>query len=311
MKISVVIPVYKGEPFIEELYERLTLVFEKLGQSSEIIFVNDASPDNSWSKIKAVAERDDKVVAINLSRNFGQHAAITAGLQVSRGEHVVVMDCDLQDVPEEIEKLHTESLKGNKVVVAQRINRRDKFFKRKFSQWFYNVLGYMTGVEQDATIANFGIYHRSVVNSVLSMGDYVRYLPAMIRWVGFDYVKVEVDHAPRKEGESSYRFKDLLRLGFNVITTFSDRPLRLTVRLGVWISVATLAVAAYYLVLFCLGQIQVLGFTSLIISVWLLSGVIITILGLVGIYVGKIFDQVKHRPVYLIRESINYENSKA
>lgn len=301
-KVSIVIPVYLGEPFIDEINSRLQRVFSKMEIAFEIIFVNDASPDNSWEKIKKVASTYNQVIGINLSRNFGQHAAITAGLEKVKGEYIVVMDCDLQDVPEEIEKLYSEAQKGYKVVVGQRFERQDTWVKRLFSQWFYKVLGYLTGIPQDASIANFGIYHHSVIEAILSMGDYVRYMPAMVKWVGFDYQKVQVHHAPRTIGKSSYNFKSLLKLGLNVITTFSDRPLKLMINMGLIISFASVIVATIYFVLYLMGKIEVLGFTSLIISVWFLAGVIITLLGMVGIYIGKIFDQVKQRPIYIINE---------
>jgi len=252
-----------------------------------------------------LANEDNRVVGLNLSRNFGQHAAITAGLANAKGEYIVVMDCDLQDVPEEIQKLYLKSKEGHKVVVGQRFERQDSWVKRFFSKWFYGMLGYLTGIPQDASIANFGIYHQSVIKAILSMGDYVRYMPAMVKWVGFDYQKVQVHHAPRAKGKSSYNFKSLLKLGLNVITTFSDRPLKLMINMGLIISFASVIVATIYFVLYLMGRIEVLGFTSLIISVWFLAGVIITLLGMVGIYIGKIFDQVKHRPVYIIDETTN------
>jgi dolichol-phosphate mannosyltransferase len=304
-EISVVIPVYYGEHFIVELHRRLLKVFDNLESTFEIIFVNDASPDDSWNAIKKLANEDNRVVGLNLSRNFGQHPAIMAGLANAKGEYIVVMDCDLQDVPEEIQKLYLKSKEGHKVVVGQRFERQDSRFKRRFSNWFYRVLGYLTGIPQDASIANFGIYHQSVIKAILSMGDYVRYMPAMVKWVGFDYQKVQVLHAPRAEGKSSYNFKSLLKLGLSVITTFSDRPLKLMINMGLIISFASVIVATIYFVLYLMGRIEVLGFTSLIISVWFLAGVIITMLGMVGIYIGKIFDQVKHRPVYIIDETTN------
>ncbi len=300
--LSVVIPVYGCETNLYELYFRLKETLEKINPEFEIILVNDASPDNAWNTILDINIKDNRVKGINLSRNFGQHYAITAGLDHCEGDWVVVMDCDLQDQPEEIIKLYNKALEGYEIVFAKRIQRKDKWLKRKFSAFFYNVLGYLTNTEQDATIANYGIYHKKVIAAIQSMNDYHRYFPTMVRWVGFRHAKIGVVHALRPEGDSAYSFKKLLRLAVDVILSFSDKPLRLTVKFGFLISCFSIVFAIYNLILFLNHIIIVPGYTSLIISVWFLSGLIIMVLGVVGLYIGKTFDKVKGRPSYLVME---------
>jgi len=298
--ISVVIPVYGCITCLHELCIRLKKTFEKLDVNYEIILVNDASPDGAWNTIVELAGSDGRIKGINLSRNFGQHYAISAGLDHCNGKWVVVMDCDLQDQPEEISRLYNEALTGYQIVYAQRVRRKDKLLKRISSNLFYATLGYLTNTNQDPSIGNFGIYHKKVIDSIRSMGDYQRYFPTMVRWVGFKYTKMPVDHAERVDGYSSYSLKMMIRLSADIILSFSDKPLRLTVKFGLVTSSLAFIFAIFNLIWFLKGKILVPGYTSLIISVWFLSGLIIMVLGIVGLYIGKTFDTVKGRPTYLI-----------
>ena len=301
--ISVITPVYGCKTCLHELYSRLRETLERITPDFEIILVNDDSPDDAWQTIIDLAQKDTRVKGINLSRNFGQHYAITAGLDYCKGEWIVVMDCDLQDQPEEIIKLHNEALNGYQIVYAQRIKRNDTWLKRGSSKLFYAILSYLTDTNQDPTIANFGIYHKKVIDSIRNMGDYHRYFPTMVRWVGFKHTKISVSHAKRVDDHTSYSFKKLSHLAIDIILSFSDKPLRMTVKFGFIISCLALIFAIYNLILFFNNKMLVPGFTSLIISVWFLSGLIILVLGVVGLYIGKAFDKVKGRPTYLIKDS--------
>lgn len=303
--ISIVSPVYRAEKIIPELVSRIKESIEKITTDFEIILVEDNGPDDSWQVIEEIAKDDEKVIGIQLSRNFGQHYAITAGLDASKGEWVVVMDCDLQDQPEEIPNLYAEALKGYDVVLAQRHQRKDGFFKRFFSAAFYRVLGYLTGSQQDETIANFGIYNKKVIDAVKSMRESIRYFPTMVKWVGFKSTKLKVAHNERAEGETSYNFKRLLNLALDIILAFSDKPIRLAVKLGLLISAMSVVISIVYLGKYLAGHVVILGYTSLIISIWLLSGLIMATLGVVGLYVGKTFEGVKQRPIYIIEKKIN------
>jgi len=306
-KISVVIPVYGCNDLLAELYLRLSSILPKVSENYEIILVNDGGPDHSWLAISELCKKDKKVKGINLSRNFGQHIAISAGLEKSQGDWVVVMDCDLQDKPEEILSLYNKAQEGYDMVFAKREIRKDGFFKKLFSKLFYKVLGYLTDTQQDHEIANFGIYSRQTITSVLAMGDKFRFFPAMVKWTGFNHTSVEVQHDPRPAGKSSYSLKKLFTLGLNTILTFSDKPLRLTVKLGLIMVLFSVLFTAYNLYKYFSGQILELGWTSLIISIWFLAGVTIFILGIVGLYVGKTFDTVKNRPLYLVKNNLNFD----
>ncbi|OON65917.1 glycosyltransferase family 2 protein [Hymenobacter sp. CRA2] len=301
--LSVVSPVYFGAALLDELVERLHAALGPLTPHYEIILVDDRSPDESWARIEAQAHRDARVRGIRLSRNFGQHHAITAGLADSRGQWVVVMDCDLQDRPEEIPQLFAAAQQGRyNLVLARRVARQDSRWKRWVSRSFYRVLSYLTDTEQDPDVANFGLYDRKVVDAVLSMPERIRYLPTMVRWVGFRVATLPVTHARRPQGESSYSLGRLFDLGLNIILAYSDKPLRLTVKLGLSLSATAFLLALVTLVRFFLGQIQVLGYTSLIISIWFFSGLLLSVLGVVGLYLGKTFEQVKNRPLYIVDE---------
>ena len=290
---------------IQKLVNRLNLVLPKITDNYEIILVEDGSPDNSWNTIEEICKNDSNVKGIKLSRNFGQHYAITCGLNTAKGDWIVVMDSDLQDMPEEIPNLYNKALEGYDIVFAQRENRQDTFLKRLSSTLFYKVFSYLTETAQDASIANFGIYNGKVIASIMSMNDYIRYFPTMVQWVGFDSVKLKVKHDYRFEGKSSYTLSKLLRLAFNNIISFSDKPLRIMVKFGFYISSISFLLGVLYLYRYFSGQIAVLGFASIIITLTFLSGIIILTLGLVGIYVGKTFEQSKQRPTYIVQTSVN------
>jgi len=303
--ISIVSPVYRAENIVEQLVEQIKKSISEITTDFEIILVNDSSPDGSWQMIMNECTKDARVKGINLSRNFGQHYAITAGLSYAKGEWIVVMDCDLQDRPDEIPNLYKKALEGYDSVFAQRIERNDTFLKRLFSRTFYAFFSYLTETRQDSTVANFGIYHRNVIDAILSMNDQIRFFPTMVQWVGFRKFYLPVEHASRFEGKTSYNFKSLIRLAVNTIIAFSDKPLRLTAKIGFTIASLSFFIAILYFILYLVGTIEVLGFTTLILSVWFLAGIIMMILGVLGIYIGKVFEKVKERPVFIIKSSCN------
>lgn len=297
--LSIVSPVYRADILIKQLVSRIKAAVEPLGVSFEIILVDDRSPDNSWEVILEQAE-DERVRGFRLSRNFGQHQAITAGLEQCRGEWIVVMDCDLQDRPEEIPALYSHAQQGYELVFARRVERQDSWLKRLSSQTFYRLLSYLTETKQDPAIANFGIYHRKVVDSVLVMRESIRYFPTMIRWVGFQSSSITVVHAERPEGKSSYNIRGLINLALDIILAYSDKPLRLTVKLGLAISTAAFVFVLITLARYLLGHNWEPGYASLIVSIWFFAGLLLSVLGIVGLYIGKTFEQAKNRPIFLI-----------
>jgi len=302
-EISVVVPAYRCERFIEELYARLVTTLERIGVSFEVIFVNDASPENDWEVIKELSNADKRVKGINFSRNFGQHYAITAGLDSAKGNWIVVMDCDLQDRPEEIEKLYKKALEGYDIAYARRDKRKDGILKKLSSMYFYRVLSYLTEIEQDETVGNFGIYSRKSIDAVIKMKETLRYFPVKIRWAGFNSATISVEHNANRERKSSYSLDKLLGLAFDVMIATSNKPLKLVVKLGLIISLTSLILAVYLIVETLKGSYYVLGWPSLIVSIWFLSGMIILILGIIGLYLGKVFDEVKNKPLYIIKET--------
>lgn len=303
--ISIVSPVYRAEKILSELYDRIKLSVETITDDFEIILVEDCGPDDSWKVIKELSLNDNRVKGVKLSRNYGQHYAITCGLDLAKGEWVVVMDCDLQDQPEEIPALYSKALEGFDVVLARRENRKDSYLKKISSRLFYRTLGYLTGSEVDESIANFGIYHRKVIDAVSELRESIRYFPTMIKWVGFNQTAITVEHASRAEGETSYNFKKLRNLAIDIMLAYSDKPIRLTIKAGFLVSLFAIVIGIFYLIKYVSGDIIVPGYASLIISIWFLCGLMITILGIVGLYVGKTFEGVKKRPIYLIDSSTN------
>ena len=302
--ISIVSPVYRAEKILPILVSEINLVMERIGEDYEIILVDDRSPDNSWEVMKVLSSQNPKIKSIRLSRNFGQHSAIFAGLTKAKGDWVVVMDCDMQDQPKEIAKLYKKALEGYDIVLGQRENRKDKFLKKLSSKLFYKVFNYLSGGQFNNEIGNFGIYKKKVIDSILNINDYIKFFPLFINWVGFKSTSIPIEHSTREEGKSSYSISRLLKLAFNVIISFSDKPLRLFINFGLGISILSFILGIYYLYLAVTHRITQPGFSSLILSIWFLSGIIISCIGIVGVYLGKTFDQTKNRPTFIIDEEL-------
>lgn len=306
VEISIVSPVYRAEAILPELVRRLRTAMSTMGVAYEIVLIDDRSPDGSWVVMRTLSNETPELKCFRLSRNFGQHNTITAGLSLAKGNWIVVMDCDLQDRPEEIPRLYQKALESKAdAVVARRAERKDTWLKRMSSRFYYSAFSYLTDTVQDPAVANFGVYNRKVIDAILSMKDQIRYFPTMLQWVGFQREYVDVEHDARAEGESSYNWKSLFALAFNNILAFSDKPLKLTVRFGFWIALISLGIGIFYLVQYFMGEIDVLGFASLIVSISFFSGMNIMILGMIGLYLGKVFEKVKDRPNFIISESTN------
>ncbi len=302
--ISIVSPVYKAEKIVEKLVNEIQVAMKFIDCTFEIILVDDRSPDNSWEKMQQLASKFEAVKSIRLSRNFGQHPAIIAGLSQAQGEWIVVMDCDLQDQPKEISKLYEKTKEGFDIVLARRENRKDSFFKKLSSTIFSKIYGFFTDTKYDNEVANYGIYHKKTIKAILSINDNIKFFPLFVDFVGYKSSSIVVEHAQRDSGETSYSFSKLISLAFNSIISFSNKPLKLFVKFGILISILSILIGSYYIIEAINNKIAVLGFTSIIVSIWFLSGIIITTIGITGIYVGKIFDQTKNRPIYIIDEIV-------
>lgn len=300
--ISIVSPVYKAEKIIDKLVFEIRKTMQAVGVSYEIILVDDRSPDNSWLLMKALSRQFGEVKSVRLSKNFGQHPAIMAGLQQAKGDWIVVMDCDLQDQPKEIARLYAKATEGFDAVLARRTEREDSFLKKLSSNVYSKIYGYFTNTKYDNEIANFGIYSKKFIAAVLNLSDYIKFFPLFVNFVGFNTTSISVEHAKRDSGKTSYSLSKLIRLAFNTIISFSNKPLKIMVKFGLLISLFSFFTGSYYLYEAFSGGVAVLGYTSIIVSIWFLSGIIITTIGITGIYVGKIFDQSKQRPVFIIDE---------
>ena len=308
--ISIVIPVYECKTTLSELYIRLKQTISGLTEDFEIIMVNDASPDGAWETIVELANKDNRVKGINFSRNFGQHYAITAGLDKCCGDWIIVMDCDLQDQPEEIIKLYNKALEGFDVVFGRRVNRQDKFLKRLFSRIFYKVFDYLTDNSSDSTVSNFGIYSNQVIYNYLKFTEKIRLFPLLIKWQGFKIGYINIEHLKRKSSKSSYSFFKLLNLSINVIISQTNKPLRFSIKFGFLISILS-SICLGYLVLRKLYLDIPLGWTSIMVSLFFIGGLIFANLGLIGLYIGKMYDEMKNRPLDIIKNIIGEFKDKS
>lgn len=298
--ISVVIPVYKAESCLPELYRRLHLSLERITTDYEIVLVEDCGGDRSWDIIKELAVIDPRVKGIQFSRNFGQHYGITAGLELCNGDWVVVMDCDLQDQPEEIPKLLAKAHEGYEVILARRGTRMHPWHKRISSRIFYSILNYLADMSYDAEIGNFRVISRKVVNTFRQFPERLRFFGGLVDWMGFPTATIDVQHAERFAGKTTYNFAKLWKLAVETIIAYSDKPLRLAIRFGFLISLAAFLFALKIIYDALTKQSPVMGWSSMMVSLYFLGGLIIAMLGMIGLYLGKTFDETKRRPLYII-----------
>jgi len=305
MFLSIVIPVYQAEEIIPHLISRIVAAVSTITDDYEIVLVDDCSKDRSWEVIVNHCLLNKKIKAFKLSRNFGQHHAITAGLDYCTGEWVVVMDCDLQDKPEEIINLFNKAQEGFDIVFAKRHNRQDTFWTKYLSRIFFKVYSYLTGMKHDFSIANFGIYNKKVIDVIKNMREPMRAFFTMAKWVGFNTESINVEHGKRFQGKSMATASKRINLAMDIILSYSDKPLRIIVSIGFLISLCSFIAAFSILYKYFFGHIVVLGYTSIIISIWFLSGLIIFTLGIIGLYISKIFSGIKNRPLYIVDKIIN------
>lgn len=306
-KISVVVPEYRGESCVEELVQRVAKSVNGITEEYEIILVNDASPDNTWLKIVEVGAKNPKVKGINLARNFGQHNAITAGLTYAKGEWIVIMDCDLQDRPEDIPSLYAKAQEGYDYVVARRVVKQVGWWKRFSSRAFHATLDWLSGAHTDATIGNFGIYNKKVMDAIVAIPQQNRGLQTLLSIVGFSNAFVDVEQAPSARGGSSYTLHRLFKQAYNSIISRTNRPLKFAVKLGFTLSVLSFILALYNIVARWIGIIQVPGYTTTVFSIWFVGGLMLLMMGILGLYVGKIFDQLKGHPLFVVGETVNVD----
>ncbi len=308
MKLSIISPIYHSINSIIPLYEQITGSIKSISDFSdyEIIMVEDCGGDGSWELINKLAVNDVHVKGIKLSRNFGQHHAITAGMDLCTGDWVVVMDCDLQDDPSAIAKLWEKAKEGYDVVNVRRKERKDSFIKKTRSRLYHVFFRWLTGFSYDPQIANFHIMSRKVVDTYKTMRESFRGINIQIHWLGFSTSSIDFPHMPRYDGKSSYTLGKLLALALDVAVSYSNKPLHISIMIGLIISFSSMGIALWFFIRQLIWKIPITGWTSLIVSIWFLGGCIIANLGVIGIYIGKIYNETKHRPIYVIDKKVNY-----
>lgn len=301
--ISVVVPVYGCRDSLRALHERVSAALRALSPSYEIVLVDDCDRQGSWEVAAQIARADRAVKAIRLSRNFGQHAAITAGLAQCSGRWAVVMDCDLQDPPEHIGELYRAAQGGYDVVMARRRRKGHSLFRRLAARVYFRLLHLLSAARLDGEFGSFSIISRKVIDAFLRFQDQDRHYLFILHWLGFRTAVIEYDHAARHSGESAYSLAALMRHALNGLFFQTTHLLRWIVYFGFWVSFAGFLLALYYVyAYFAHGLLP--GFTSLAVLILMVGGIIIMSTGVAGLYIGKVFEQVKGRPLYVIDRSI-------
>lgn len=306
-EVSVVVPVYGCAGCLVALHDRLAAV---LGSADwELVLVDDSSPDGSWSVLEELSENDERVRAIKLSRNFGQHAAITAGLAEARGDWVVVMDCDLQDPPEEIPRLLATAREGYDVVLTTRDRRRHSWFRRIAARGYYRARSVLMGQSMRSDYSTLSVISRNVVDAFLTLGDRDRQYLLILHWLGFRRAVLPLRHEERYEGRSSYTLAKLIEVAVDGMFFQTTKLLRWIVVFGFFMAACGLALAAVFIGFYFTAH-ALPGFTALAVLILCVGGFIIVSTGIIGLYVGKIFDQVKGRPLYVVERRIGTPGSE-
>lgn len=306
--LSIIVPVYNEDASISETVNRLQKLRDNLAQeiNVELIFVDDGSKDKSLAHLRKVAEQNPSVKVISFSRNFGHQIAITAGIDLAVGDYVAVIDADLQDPPELIADMYRMALTGFDVVYGKRRSRAgETVFKKATAAGFYRFLNYMCEIDIPSDTGDFRLMSRKVVEAFKQLRERHRFVRGMIPWLGFRATPLEYDRAERFAGETKYPLSKMLAFATNAILSFSSKPLTMAIRLGFLTIFTGLAGGAYMLYLKFFTEIPVPGLTAILLSIVLFGGVQILLIGVVGEYIARIFEEIKGRPLYLVAETIN------
>jgi polyisoprenyl-phosphate glycosyltransferase len=302
--LSVVVPVYNEEKSIQLMYNRVKAAVDPITTNFELIFVNDGSKDNSFLELKRLASKDNRVKYIHFSRNFGHQIAVTAGLDKSLGEAVVIIDGDLQDPPEVIPQMMAKHKEGFEVVYGQRAKRKgESWFKKVTAKYFYRTLKSITNVEIPVDTGDFRLIDRKIVDLLKQMPEQNKFLRGQIAWLGFRQTHVLFERDERQFGETGYPFSKMLKFALDGITGFSDVPLQLVTKMGIVISFFSFLVILYAIFSHFVLEQTITGWTSLIISSMFIGGVQLISIGIIGEYISRINKNVQNRPLYIIDET--------
>ena len=305
MLISIISPVYNCTRCLPEIVRSVRETFQDSDFDWEIVFVDDRGPGEPWPIIQDLAQDDSRIRGVRLTRNHGQHLAIWAGLAYARGDWVAVIDCDLQDDPSVLMVMVERARDGQAdAIVVDRGNWRDSFWRRAASRTFYALLRTVTGFEISSNGGNFGLYSRRMVENLLAFRDKEVFLPAMVVMTGLPREVYVVPRSDRLEGRSAYGLKQLLRFAVALIVRFSDRPLKISVVVGLGMSGVSALLGLVVGLAWLSGRVQVQGWTSIILSIWFVGGLILSALGIQGFYVGRIFAEVQDRPRLRVLEKV-------
>ena len=307
---SFVVPVRNERETLHELHRRLAAVMERLDGPAEVVLVDDGSSDGSLEIMRDLARHDERVRIVSLSRNFGHQIALTAGLDHARGNAAVILDADLQDPPEVALELAARWREGYEVVYAIRQGRLgESWAKRRTATLFYRMLGGLSEVEVQPEVGDFRLIDRRVIDALAGMPERHRYLRGMVGWVGFDQTGVTYVREPRFAGSTKYPWSDRVRLAQDAVVSFSSAPLRIVLNLGAAIAALTFLIGIVALVLAVAGLYAVPGWAAVVVVVAFIGSVQLAVLGLLGEYVARIYDEVKRRPLYLVSETVGFESA--
>ena len=301
--ISVVVPVYQCAGCLTELNSRLITTLEKITSQYEIIYVDDRAKDNAWKIIAELAQNNERIKGIKLSRNFGQHIAITAGLEKSQGDWVVVLDCDLQDPPEEIIRLYENAMTGFDIVYTKRIRKKHSLYRRILSSMYFKLMTKISDQFFNPELGSFTIISRKVVTSFLKFKDNDRHYLFILYWLGYNYSFIDYEHTERFCGKSSYNIKSLIKHAIKGVLFQTSAPLKLIASLGFVISLIGFYFAIYIMYRYCFYDVMP-GWSSSAVLISLIGGAIMSSLGIVGLYIARIFEQVKNRPLYIAESEV-------
>jgi dolichol-phosphate mannosyltransferase len=304
--LSLVLPIFNEEEVIPELHRRLQDFIAKLGVTVEVVFVNDGSRDRSLEMLREIAFGEPRYRIVSLARNFGHQAAITAGIDYARGEAVVVMDADLQDPPEVVVEMVAKWREGFDVVFGRRRKREgETWFKLVTARWFYRMFAAMIPIEVPLDTGDFRLMSRKVVLTLRELREVHRFVRGMVAWVGFKQTAVLYDRPGRFAGETKYPLRKMLRFALDGITSFSVLPLRFSTYLGMATTLGSAGVIGYALLSKYLYHQAVPGWTALMVAVTIFASVQLLMIGILGEYVGRIYEEVKRRPLYIVGETVN------
>jgi polyisoprenyl-phosphate glycosyltransferase len=303
--ICVLVPIHNESGNLAVLHQRLTAALQKTGRDYEILLVDDGSRDDSWSIIKRLAAADPRLRGLSFSRNFGKEIAIAAGLDMARGDAVIMIDADLQQPPELIPDMIAAWEKGAMTVYGERIDRHsDGPVRKVVTQQFYKIFGAITDTNLEPKAGDFRLLDRRVVDALRRLPEKARFNKGLYAWVGFSSVALPYDHVDRHAGHSQWGFMKLFRFALDGITAFSTTPLRLSTYAGLFISFMALVYAIYFIIRTLLVGPDIPGYPSLIVSIMFFSGIQLICLGVAGEYIGRIYNEVKNRPLYIIGDQV-------